>query len=92
MWDDKFQINREISKPPPSLFIPVGYDRDHVLLNNPHADGSVKKSSLKGSKKSRNNEIEEEKKSEKVVEAIDDKASHKTASTNASSTKGSESG
>jgi hypothetical protein len=62
-------------------------------LNNPHADGSTKKSTLtkskKGSQKSGDNEIEEEK---SEVASVKDDASNKTGSTNASSTKGPESG
>ena len=31
-WDDRFSINREINKPPPTLFFGVGWDRDDVIF------------------------------------------------------------
>ena len=85
-WDDKFSVNREIQIPPPSLFIPIGYDRDTLLLVNPYGDGSKSRSSSKASKshhsvKQGEIEEEEEKKSGKGSDKDDDVKSEKTNNT-----------
>lgn len=39
-WDDTYKINREdkSNKPPNTLYLSLGYDRDEKLLENPNPE------------------------------------------------------